>query len=69
MHSIDHSLSSCLWATEYQLSHSLRFALTVLNMTNHFNALDVHANTGDPQYGVFFGNYQRKFRGDFDVIF
>jgi hypothetical protein len=49
--------------------YSLRFSLSVLNMSNHFNALDVHANTGDPQYGVFFGNYQRKFRGDFDVLF
>jgi hypothetical protein len=49
--------------------YSLRFSLSVLNMTNHFNALDVHANTGDPQYGVFFGNYKRQFRGDFDVLF
>jgi hypothetical protein len=49
--------------------YSLRFSLSVLNMTNHFNALDVHANTGDPQYGLFFGNYQRLFRGDFDVLF
>jgi hypothetical protein len=49
--------------------YSLRFSLSVLNMTNHFNPLDVHANTGDPQYGVFFGNYKRLFRGDFDVLF
>jgi hypothetical protein len=49
--------------------YSLRFSLSVLNMTNHFNALDVHANTGDPQYGAFFGNYKRLFRGDFDVLF
>jgi hypothetical protein len=49
--------------------YSLRFSLSVLNTTNHFNALDVHANTGDPQYGLFFGNYQRLFRGDFDVLF
>jgi Carboxypeptidase regulatory-like domain/TonB-dependent Receptor Plug Domain len=49
--------------------YSLRFSLGVLNMTNHFNALDLHANTGDPQYGVFFGNYKRLFRGDFDVLF
>ena len=26
-------------------------------------------NTGDPQYRVFFGNYKRLFRGDFDVLF
>ncbi len=49
--------------------YSLRFSRSVLNMTNHFNALDLHANTGDPQYGVFFGNYKRLFRGDFDVLF
>jgi len=49
--------------------YSLRFPLSVLNMTNHFDALDVHANTGDPQYGIFFGNYQRLFRGAFDVLF
>jgi hypothetical protein len=49
--------------------YSLRFSLSVLNMTNHFNALDVHANTGDPQYGVFFGNYKPKLGGDFDVLF
>jgi len=49
--------------------YSLRFSGSVLNMTNHFNALDVDANTGDPQYGVFFGNYKRLFRGDFDVLF
>ena len=49
--------------------YSLRFSLRVLNITNHFNALDVHANTGDPQYGAFFGNYQRKVGGDFDVLF
>jgi hypothetical protein len=49
--------------------YSLRFSLSVLNITNHFNALDLHANTADPQYGVFFGNYKRLFRGDFDVLF
>jgi len=49
--------------------YSLRFSGAVLNATNHFNALDVHANTADPQYGVFFGNYKRLYRADFDVLF
>lgn len=49
--------------------YSLRFALSGFNLTNHFNALDVHANTADPQFGAFFGNYKRRFRVDFDVIF
>jgi hypothetical protein len=39
------------------------------NLTNHFNALDVHSNSADPQAGVFFGNYKRRFRMDFDVVF
>jgi len=29
----------------------------------------VHANIDDPRYGVFFGNYKRRFRLDFDVLF
>jgi len=49
--------------------YSLRFSLSVLNMTNHFNALDVYANTGDPHYGTFIGNYKPKVGGDFDVLF
>jgi hypothetical protein len=49
--------------------YSLRFSLSVLNMTNHFNALDVYANTGDPHYGTFIGNYKPKLGGDFDVLF
>jgi hypothetical protein len=39
------------------------------NLTNHFNALDVHRNTADPQFDAFFGNYRRRFRLDFDVLF
>ena len=49
--------------------YSLRFSLSVLNMTNHFNALDVYANTGDPHYGTFIGTYKPKLGGDFDVLF
>jgi hypothetical protein len=49
--------------------YTLRLSLTGFNLTNHFNALAVHANTADPQYGVFFGNYHRRYRGDIEVIF
>lgn len=49
--------------------YGLRFSITGFNLTNHFNALAVHANEADPQYGVFFGNYHRRYRLDFDVVF
>ena len=49
--------------------YTVRLSLTAFNMTNHFNALDVHANTADPQYGIFFGNYHRRYRGDFEFVF
>jgi hypothetical protein len=47
----------------------LRLSVTGFNLTNHFNALAIHANVDDPQFGVFFGNYHRRYRGDFEVIF
>jgi hypothetical protein len=49
--------------------YALRFSVSGFNVTNHFNPLQVHANIGDPDYGVFFGNHKRRFRLDFDVIF
>jgi hypothetical protein len=49
--------------------YTVRLSLTTFNITNHFNALAVHANTSDPLCGVFFGNYHRRYRGDFEVIF
>jgi hypothetical protein len=49
--------------------YTVRLSLTTFNITNHFNALAVHANSGDPQYGVFFGNYHRRYRGDFEFVF
>jgi hypothetical protein len=49
--------------------YSVRLSLTAFNISNHFNALAVHANTDDPQYGVFFGNYHRRYRGDFEFVF
>jgi hypothetical protein len=49
--------------------YSLRLSLTGFNLTNHFNALAVHANIADPQYGVFFGNWHRRYRFDFEILF
>ena len=49
--------------------YTLRLSLTALNITNHFNALAVHDNIADPQYGIFFGNYHRRYRFDFEVVF
>ena len=49
--------------------YTFRFSVSGFNLTNHFNALDVHSNIADPQSGVFFGNYKRRFRADFDIIF
>ena len=49
--------------------YTVRLSVTGFNVTNHFNALAVHSNVTDPQYGVFFGNYHRRYRFDFEVIF
>jgi len=49
--------------------YSVRLSLTGYNLTNHFNALAIHDNIADPQYGVFFGNYHRRYRFDFDFLF
>jgi hypothetical protein len=49
--------------------YTLRLSLTAFNMTNHFNALAIHDNIADPQNGIFFGNYHRRYRGDFEVVF
>ena len=51
------------------LKRTLRFSVSGFNLSNHFNALAVHANVADPQYGMFFGNYKRRYRADFDVLF
>jgi len=48
--------------------HLVRFSLSGINLTNHFNALDVHSNIADPMYGTFFGNYHRHFLVDFDFL-
>jgi hypothetical protein len=49
--------------------YTLRPSISVTNITNHFNALQVHANTADPQYGQFFGSYNLHTRFDLDVVF
>jgi hypothetical protein len=49
--------------------HAVRLSLTVRNLTDHFNPLEVHSNLADPQYGTFFGNYDRKFLFDFDFLY
>jgi hypothetical protein len=46
-----------------------RFGVSGSNLTDHFNPVSVHANTGDPAYGVFFGAYRRRYTADFDVLF
>jgi len=50
-------------------THAVRLTVTVQNLTNHYNPLQVHSNIADPQYGTFFGNYNRKYLLDFDVLF
>jgi len=54
---------------QVNLQHAVRLSLTVRNLTNHFNPLEVHSNLADPQYGRFFGNYDRKVLLDFDFLF
>jgi hypothetical protein len=49
--------------------YALRLSLAGFNLTNHFNALAIHNNVADPQYGVFFGTYHRRYRFDFEVVF
>jgi hypothetical protein len=49
--------------------YTVRLSITSFNITNHFNALAIHNNIADLQYGVFFGNYHRRYRGDFEFVF
>ena len=64
--SLDTSLSKDF---QLNLKYAVRLTVRGLNLTNHFNPLTVHANTADPKFGTFFGNYNRRFRLDFDVLF
>ncbi len=56
---------------EFQITpkYAGKVSLRALNVTNHFNALAVHANVADPNFGTFFGSYGRRFKLDFDVLF
>ena len=58
-------------AKDFQITakHAVRLEVRGLNLTNHFNALAVHSNIADPRFGAFFGNYNRRFRLDFDFLF
>lgn len=49
--------------------YTARFGVSGSNLTNHFNPISVHDNTGDPAYGIFFGEYRRRYTADFDVLF
>lgn len=49
--------------------YSCRFGVSGSNLTNHWNPLSVHANTADPAYGLFFGEYHRRYTADFDILF
>lgn len=48
--------------------YTVRLSVTGSNLTNHFNALAIHNNLGDQQYGVFFGNNHRRYRFDFEFV-
>lgn len=58
-------------AKDFQVreTHAVRLTVTVQNITNHYNPLQVHSNVADPQCGQFFGNYTRKYLLDFDFLF
>jgi hypothetical protein len=49
--------------------HAVRLSVTLRNLTNHNNPLQVHNNIADPLYGTFFGNYGRHELLDFDLLF
>jgi hypothetical protein len=56
---------------DFQVSpkYSIRLSVSSFNLTNHFNPEAIHWNTGDPAYGLFFGERRRRFTADFDVNF
>ena len=49
--------------------YTVRFSVTGYNITSHFNPRQVHPNIDDPQFGIYFYPYRRRFKFDFDVIF
>ena len=59
-----------LVAKDFQITkkHTVRISVPMINLTNHFNALEVHSNVADPLYRTFLGNYPRKILLDFDFL-
>jgi len=49
--------------------YAVRLSVSGFNLTNHFNPESIHNNIADPMYLIFFGQRQRKFTFDFDVLF
>ena len=64
--SVDARLAKDFKITE---KYSVRFAVSGINLTNHFNPVSVHANIADPLSGTFFSGYRRRYTLDFDVLF
>jgi hypothetical protein len=64
--SVDARVTKDIKVTE---KYSFRFGVSGSNLTNHWNPISVHANTADPAYGLFFGEYHRRYTADFDVLF
>lgn len=58
-------------AKDFQITskYAARVSIRGLDLTNHFNALAVRSNIGDPLFGNFFGNYGRRFKLDIDVLY
>jgi hypothetical protein len=58
-------------AKELQVTrkYAVRLSLRGFNLTNHFNPRNVHANTGDPEFGRFLASYRRYFAGGFDIVY
>jgi hypothetical protein len=64
--SVDARISKDFKVTD---KYSFRFAVSGSNLTNHFNPISVHGNVADPVYGLYFGEYRRRYTADFDVLF
>jgi hypothetical protein len=64
--SLDSRLSKDIQVTP---KYGVRLSVSGYNITNHFNPETFHNNIADPSYGIFFGQRQRRFTFDFDVLF
>ena len=49
--------------------YAVRLSISGYNLSNHFNPEAFHNNVADPAFGIFFGQRQRRFTFDFDVLF